>query len=123
MATNSSILAWRISWNCIAHRVAKSRTSLFYLFIYFWPCCVFVAFCKFSLVAANGTTPCCGAWASRPLRTSPVAQMLMSLPVMQDTPVLSLSQEDPLEKEMATDSSILAWRIHGWRSLAMDGGV
>ena len=32
---------------------------------------------------------------------------------MQETQVLSLGQEDPLEKEMATHSSILAWRIPG----------
>jgi len=32
-------------------------------------------------------------------------------PVMQETQVQSLGQEDPLEKEMATHSSILAWRI------------
>ena len=35
---------------------------------------------------------------------------------MQETQVQSLGQEDPLEKEMATHSSILAWRIHGQRS-------
>ena len=34
-----------------------------------------------------------------------------NLPVMQETWVRSLSQEDPLEKEMVTHSSILAWRI------------
>jgi len=32
-------------------------------------------------------------------------------PAKQVTPVLSLGQEDPLQKEMATHSSILAWRI------------
>ena len=32
-------------------------------------------------------------------------------PVMQETPVLSLGQKDPLEKGTATHSSILAWRI------------
>ena len=37
---------------------------------------------------------------------------------MKETRVRSLSQEDALEKEMATHSSILAWRIHGQRSLA-----
>ena len=37
--------------------------------------------------------------------------MVKSLPTMQETRVLSLSQEDPLEKEVATHSSILAWRI------------
>ena len=36
---------------------------------------------------------------------------------MQETWVHSLGQEDPLEKEMATRSSILAWKIHGQRSL------
>ena len=40
-----------------------------------------------------------------------VAQSVMSLPAMQETWVRSLGQEDPLEKEMATHSSILAWRI------------
>ena len=42
---------------------------------------------------------------------SPVAQRLKRLPVMQETWVRSLGQEDPLEKEMATHSSILARRI------------
>ena len=37
---------------------------------------------------------------------------------MQEIWVQSLGQEDPLEKEMATHSSILAWRIHGQRTLA-----
>ena len=35
--------------------------------------------------------------------------MVKTLPVMQKTEVRSLGQEDPLEKEMATHSSILAW--------------
>ena len=43
--------------------------------------------------------------------TSPVAQRLKRLPAMQGTWVRSLGWEDPLEKEMATHSSILAWRI------------
>ena len=43
--------------------------------------------------------------------TSPVAQMVKSLPTMRETQVRSLSQEDPLEKEMVTHSRILAWRI------------
>ena len=37
--------------------------------------------------------------------------MVKTLPAMQETQVQSLGQEDPLEKEMATYSSILAWRI------------
>ena len=40
-----------------------------------------------------------------------VAQMVKNLPVMQETRVRSLPQEDPLEKGMAIHSSILAWRI------------
>ena len=37
---------------------------------------------------------------------------------MQEMWILSLGQEEPLEKEMATHSSVLAWRSHGQRSLA-----
>ena len=40
-----------------------------------------------------------------------MAQMVKNLPAMQETQVRSLGQEDPLEKEMATHSSILAWGI------------
>ena len=40
-----------------------------------------------------------------------MAQTVKSLPAMQETQVWSLGQEDPLEKEMATHSSVLAWRI------------
>ena len=45
-----------------------------------------------------------GMWASI------VAQAVKNLPVMQDTWVQSLGWEDPLEKGVATHSSILAWR-------------
>ena len=40
-----------------------------------------------------------------------VAQTVKRLPTMQETRVQSLGQEDLLEKEMATHSSILAWKI------------
>ena len=40
-----------------------------------------------------------------------VAQLVKNLPTMQEIRVQFLGQEDPLEKEMATYSSILAWRI------------
>ena len=40
-----------------------------------------------------------------------MAQPVRSLPAMQETQVWSLGWEDPLEKEMATHSSILAWKI------------
>ena len=45
------------------------------------------------------------------LWSSLVTQMVKKLPVMQETGVRSLGHEDPLEKGMATHSSILAWRI------------
>ena len=45
------------------------------------------------------------------LRASLVAQRLKRLPPMWETRILSLGREDPLEKKMATHSSILAWRI------------
>ena len=44
-------------------------------------------------------------------RTSLVAQLVKNLPVVQETWVRSLGWEDSLEKEMATHSSILAWKI------------
>ena len=41
-----------------------------------------------------------------------------NLTAMQEMGIQSLGWEDPLEKGMTTHSSILAWRIHGQRSLA-----
>ena len=43
-----------------------------------------------------------------------MAQRLKCLPAMQETQVRSLGRKDPLEKEMATHSRTLAWRIP-WR--------
>ena len=45
------------------------------------------------------------------LWASLVAQWVKRLPTMRETWVRSLGQEDPLEKEMATHSSTLAWKI------------
>ena len=47
----------------------------------------------------------------RTLGSSLVAQMVKHLPTMRETWVRSLGWEDPLEKEMATHSSTLAWKI------------
>ena len=44
-------------------------------------------------------------------RASLVAQMVTNLPAMQETQVQSLGQEAPLQEEMATHFSILAWEI------------
>ena len=43
--------------------------------------------------------------------TSLVTQLVKNLPAMQETWVRFLGQEDPLEKEMTTHSSVLAWEI------------
>ena len=68
----------------------------------------------------RGLTPHPGLWhpkplhwqgSSLPLRASLVSQLVKSLPTMQETRVWFLGQEDSLEKEMTTHSSILAWRI------------
>ena len=44
-------------------------------------------------------------------KASLVVQLVKNLPAMQETQVRSLVQEVPLEKKMATHSSILAWKI------------
>ena len=52
-----------------------------------------------------------GYWIIFQIRAPLAAQTVKSLPAMQETWVQSLGQEDPLEKAVATHSSILAWRI------------
>ena len=49
-----------------------------------------------------------------------MAQTVNRLPPMQETRVQSLGQEDPLEKEMATHSSTLAWKIP-WMEATVHG--
>ena len=44
--------------------------------------------------------------------------MVKNLPAMQETWVQCLGREDPLEKEMAAHFSIIAWGVHGQRTLA-----
>ena len=51
-----------------------------------------------------------------------MSQMIKILPAMQETQVPSLGQEDPLEKEIAIHSSILAWRIP-WTEVGYSPGV
>ena len=45
------------------------------------------------------------------IRASFIAQLVKNLPAVQEARVRSLGREDPLEKEMATHSSILAWKM------------
>ena len=74
----------RKAWQAIVHGVAKSQTRL-------------------GDQVQHSTKTMRGA--------SLVAQMLKNLPAMQETQVLSLGQEDPLEKGISTHSSVLAWKI------------
>ena len=53
----------------------------------------------------------------RIFRASLVVQMVKRLPTMRETQVRSLGWEDTLEKEMATHSGTLAWKIPWWRSI------
>ena len=50
-------------------------------------------------------------WLPHPFNGNHNIQMVKNSPIMQETQVPSLGWEDPLEKGMATHSSILAWRI------------
>ena len=85
MATRSSILAWKISWTeepgGLQIMVTKNWTRL----------SMNIAFLNFV--------------------ASLVAQTVKNLFAMHETWVQSLGREDPLEEEMATRSSILAWKI------------
>ena len=72
-------------------------------------------FQRHSSLKQNLTTKSWGIYKHTPYSNrkfgSPVAQTVKHLPTMRETGVQSLRQEDPLEKEMATHSSILAWKI------------
>ena len=75
-----------------------------------WKMLIFHLLIFFGVVSVKAFGPlfylgCLCIWASL------VAQRLKRLPAMWETWVQSLGREDPLEKEMATHSSILAWRI------------
>ena len=62
-------------------------------------------------IACFDSTPLEKWQALRAIQASLMTQMVKNLPVMQETWVRPLGWEDPLEKEMATHSSIFAWRI------------
>ena len=87
MATYSSILAWRAPWTeeCSSLQSTGSQRV------------------KQDLVTTTNH--------HHILVASLVAQTVKCLPTMQESWVRSLGQEDALEKEMATHSSILAWKI------------
>ena len=106
MATHSSTLAWKIPWTeepCRLQSMGSQRvghdwtTSLHFLIVNLQCCvyskvmCVCVCVCVYT--------------------ASLVTQSVKNLPAMQETWVWFLDGEDPLEKEMATHFSILAWEI------------
>ena len=64
---------------------------------------------SFGSMVFSGYMPRSGI--ARSYGTSLVAQTVKCLPTKRETRVQSLGQEDPLEREMATHSSILAWKI------------
>ena len=57
-------------------------------------------------------------WTMKVYLYLPGGSVLKNLPAKQKMQGRSLSEEDPLEKKMATHSSILAWEMHGQRSVA-----
>ena len=61
-------------------------------------------------ISGAPTSPC-KLGAAKVRWASLVAQLVKNLPAVQETRVRSLGWEDPLEKEMATHSSILSWKI------------
>ena len=64
------------------------------------------------MIPGSGRSP--GEGIGYPLQyswVSLIAHSVKNLPAMQETGVQFLGQDDPLEKEMATHSTILAWRI------------
>ena len=67
--------------------------------------------CQFRLTDYNKHATLGGGFGRE--RSSLVTQLVKNPPAMQETPVLFLGWEDPLEKGKATNSSILAWGIPG----------
>ena len=81
--------------------------------------CLFLFF-FFSSLSLLFLVSLCSLFSLRVFLSSLVAQMVKRLPTLQETQVQSLGGEGLLEKEMATHSSILVWRIPGMEE---PGGV
>ena len=122
MATHSSVFAWRIptdrgAWWALVHEVAKSQTQLSDWAQHITEEIIPISVCMESMLEKNKkfnskeppkfSMTCKYIILDRSL----VGRMVKIWPAMQETWLLSLDWEDPLEKGMATHSSILAWRI------------
>ena len=137
MAPHSSTLAWKIPWieepgrlqSMGSLRVGHDWATSLSLFTFtHWrrkwqPTPVFLP----GESQGRGSLVGCRLWGRTELDTteatsqqqqqqhvywsSLVAQIVKNMPVMQETWIWSLGQEDPLKKGMATHSSILAWRV------------
>ena len=92
MATHSSTLAWRIPWRKEPGRLQSMGSQR-----------VSTVLSDFTFTFTLSIVPV--------IRASLVTKMVKYPPAVQETPVQSLGQEDPLEKGMATYSSIFAWEI------------
>ena len=109
MATHSGVLAWEIPWTEEPGRLPSmwlqesdmtGETNTFT----FSPLAI-------SLYGSNVLDRMQLLNSESLLWASPVALVVKNLPAKQEMWVRSLGQEDPLEKEMATHCSILAWEI------------
>ena len=99
--------------NCIVHGVEKSYMTEH---DFFWLNSVSDRWVEISIVNQCQNTILLGInqnvnFFGDLSMSSPVAQMVNHLPAMRDTWVRSLGWEDPLEKEIGTHSSTLAWKI------------
>ena len=112
------LLAFNYLWVCICCHF-KSYLPRFYISSLFLSfgfsfCGLLVFFCIIAWVLFGSCAPTLWFWFVVTLDfkwASPVAQMVKNLPAMRESHVQSLGWEDPLEKDMATHSSIVAWRI------------
>ena len=102
-------VSWR--WPSTVGPAAHPRTHV-YLLIFsailcqHHPCAAF-----FCLLLAFPEVALISVFSLQPKGASLMARMVKNLPAMRETLVQSLGWENPLEKGMATPSSILAWRI------------
>ena len=87
MAIHSSILAWKISWTGKPGRSMRSQRVRHH-----WVSSLSYMYIQYHIAFPGNS-------------------VVKNLPAVQETQIQSLGQEDPLEKGMATHSSILAWKI------------